>query len=120
MPIDDTNRRKRDYTVEAIVASDHSPALKEDLTDILDKTLEGTNGFSPEEKLQRCTENMFNLARLIVLDIVSRGRRVTSWKDVAIAFKWPLVLMFGALCVTLILKPELAALVESIAHVVRQ
>lgn len=120
MPVSDDNRRKRDYAVGEIASSNLSAALKEDLSDVVSRAMETTNGLTQEQKLQACTENQFDMARLLALFIVGQGRRVTSWKDVAIAFKWPLVLMFGSLCVTLILKPELAALVESLAHVMRQ
>ena len=120
MPVTETNRRKHDYAVNEIANSSLSAALKEDLTDVVSSSLEATNGLSSDEKLQSCTENQFNMARLLALFIVGQGRRVTSWKDVLMSFKWPIVIMFTVLCVALILKPELASLVESLAHAVRQ
>lgn len=116
MAIDPANIRKRDYAVGEIAASNLSAALKEDLTAVVENTAETTNGLTARDKLQKMSENLFDLSRLLALFIVAQGRRVATWKDVAIAFKWPIVIMFGFLCLALMLRPELAALVESISH----
>ena len=120
MAIDPANIRKRDYAVGEIASSDLSAALKEDLTAVVANTAETTNGLSARDKLQKMSENLFDLSRLLALFIVAQGRRVTTWKDVAIAFKWPLTIVALGGLALLALHPELSSLVDSIAHVVRQ
>jgi len=116
MAIDPGTIRKRDYTVGEIASSNLSAALREDLSDMVVNAAETTNGLTAKEKLQRLSVNLFDLSRMMALFIVGQGRRVATWKDVAIAFKWPLVIMFGFLCASLIFRPELASLVESISR----
>jgi len=119
MAIDPANIRKRDYALGEIASSNLSAALKEDLSDAVSRAAETTNGLTAKEKLQACTENQFDLARLLALFIVGQGRRVTTWKDVAIAFKWPLVIVTLGVLFLLALHPELAALFDSLAHLAR-
>ena len=116
MAVSELNQRKHDITAKAVAESNLSVSLKEDLTDSLASTLAATNGMTPEEKLQASTENQFTMTRLFAITLVQLGSRAASWRDVAIAYKWPLVIMFGFLCVSLIFRPELAALVESISN----
>lgn len=120
MPVTEQNRRKHDYAIQAITASNLSAALKEDLAEVVSDALETTNGLTAEEKLQASTENQFNLARLLALFIAGQGRHVATWKDVLMAYKWPLLIAFGFLCILLVLRPELAGLVDSLAHMARQ
>ena len=116
MAISQTNRRNCDYAVDEIRKSDLSAALKEDLTTVLVRTLETTNGLSQAQKIQSCTENQFDMMRLFVLQIISQGRRVTTWKDVIVKCRLPLcisVTVLGvAAIVALVLQPQLAEMVE--------
>lgn len=116
MAVSESNRRKHDFAVAAIAESNLSAALKEDLTEVVTSSMEATNGLTPEQKLQSCTENQFNMARLLALFIVGQGRRATNWKDVVLGVKWPLVIAFSVLCALLLFRPELGALVDSITH----
>ncbi len=119
MATDPENIRRRDYALSEIAASNLSAALKEDLSGVVSRAADATNGLTARDKLQACTENQFDMARLMALFIVGQGRRVTSWKDVAIAFKWPLVILgLGALFL-LALHPELADFFRSLAHEIR-
>lgn len=120
MPVSPENIRKRDYAVGEIAASNLPAALKEDLSDVVSRAMETTNGLTSRQKLQACTENQFDLARLLALFIVGQGRRITSWKDVAIAFKWPLTAVALGGLILLGLHPELASLVESLSHSIRR
>ena len=116
MAVSEINKRKYEIAAKTVAESALSASLKEDLTDSLASTLATTNGMSPEEKLQATTENQFTMARLFAITLVSFSSRTASWREVAIAYKWPLVIMFGFLCIALIFRPELAALVESITR----
>ena len=115
MAIDPAIVRKRDYALGEISASNLPAALKEDLSGVVAGAAESTNGLTAKEKLQACTDNLFDISRLMALFIVAQGRRVTSWKDVAIAFKWPLTAVAVGFLFLLALHPELAELVKSIA-----
>ena len=120
MAIDPANVRKLDYAIGEIASSNLSAALKEDLSGIVANAAEATNGLTAREKLQAVSDGLFDISRLMALFIVAQGRRVTSWKDVAISFKWPLTaIALGALFL-LALHPELAGLFESLAHVIRK
>lgn len=120
MAIDPANIRKRDYAIGEIASSKLSAALKEDLTAVVASSAEATNGLTTREKLQAVSDNLFDISRLLALFIVAQGRRVTSWKDVAIAFKWPLTAIALGSLFLLALHPELAGLFESLAHVIRK
>ncbi len=119
MAIDPANIRKRDYALSEIASSNLSAALKEDLCDVVSRATETTNGLSAKEKLQACTENQFDMARLLALFIVCQGRRVTTWKDVAIAFKWPAAIVALGALVLLGFHPELSGFFESLSHNLR-
>lgn len=119
MAIDPANVRKRDYAIGEIASSNLSAALKEDLTAVVANTAETTNGLTARDKLQKMSENLFDLSRLLALFIVAQGRRVTTWKDVAIAFKWPLTVVALGVLFLLALHPELAAFFRSLADLAR-
>ena len=115
MAIAPDNIRKRDYALGEISASNLSAALKEDLSGVVSNAAEATNGLTAREKLQAVSDSLFDISRLVSLFIVAQGRRVTSWKDVAIAFKWPATVVAIGFLFLLALHPELAELVNSIA-----
>lgn len=119
MAIDPGNLRKRDYAIGEIASSTLSAALKEDLAAVVASSAEATNGLTTREKLQAVSDNLFDISRLMALFIVAQGRRTTSWKDVAIAFKWPLVIVALGVVFLLALHPELAAFFDSLAHLAR-
>lgn len=116
MAIDPANARKRDYAIGEIASSNLSAALKEDLTAVVAGTAEATNGLTSREKLQAVSDGLFDIARLMALFIVAQGRRVTTWKDVVIALKWPLAIVALGALFLLGLHPELAGMVENLAH----
>jgi len=120
MAIDPDNVRKRDYALGEIAASNLSAALKEDLSSVVASSAESTNGLTSREKLQSVSESLFDIARLMALFIVGQGRRITSWKDVAVAFKWPLTIVAIGGLALLALHPELSQLVDSLAHTIRK
>ena len=114
MAVSETNKRKHDYAVKALDESALPAALKEDLTEVLTRSLEATNGFTPEEKLQSCTENQFNLARLMVLQLVSQSKHPTNWKDVLISVKREAMYLGFAIAALLALRPQIALVVDHI------
>lgn len=116
MAVSDLNQRKHDLAIQAVEGSSLPEHLKEDLVDALASSLEATNGMSQDEKLQATTENIFSLTRLIAVSMATMSTRAASWREVAIAYKWALVIMFSVLCTVLLLRPELAGLVESLSH----
>ncbi|MBQ3810671.1 MAG: hypothetical protein II839_07620 [Kiritimatiellae bacterium] len=115
MAIDPTNQRKHDFAVGEVSSSELSAALKEDVVDVLGRTLASTNGMTTEEKIQATTQNQFDMMRLFALQLVATGRRVTSWKDVIIKCRWQLCLALGTVAAMLVYRPELAAMVETLA-----
>ena len=119
MAIDPANARKRDYAIGEISSSNLSAALKEDLTAVVASSAEATNGLTTREKLQAVSDNLFDISRLMALFIVAQGRRVATWKDVVIAFKWPITVVALGVLFLLALHPELAAFFRSLADLAR-
>lgn len=119
MAIDPGNIRKRDYAINEIAASNLSAALKEDLTAVVANSAETTNGLPAREKLQALSVNLFDISRLMALFIVAQGRRVTTWKDVAIAFRWPAAILGIGAFILLGCHPELSGFFSSLGHLIR-
>ena len=87
---------------------------KEDLADALQSSLEGTNGLTPEEKLQNVSESVFTLMRLHVRARCASG--IKSWKDVLVSCKRELLWALYGLFVLLFFHPEIAALLKGVAQ----
>ena len=107
------NQRTLQLSKDELLSSKLSPDEKEDLADALESCLEGTNGLTPDEKLQNVSESVFTLMRLHVRARCSMG--IKSWKDVLVSCKreimWVLFAFFGLL----FFHPEIAALLKGVA-----
>lgn len=104
------------YTVQELDKSSMPDERKRALAGMVDAAREATNGLSPEDKLQAVSENQFYMVCTLV--DISRDLslpRAATWKEVALAYKWPLVIMFAILCVALVFRPELSDLVRAVA-----
>lgn len=110
--ISEKNQRKADITKDELMSSKLSADEKEDLAEVLQSSLDGTNGLTPEEKLQNVSESVFSLVRLHI-----RGRcgaSVKSWKDVLVSCKRELMWILFAFFGLLFFHPEIAAMLKGI------
>jgi len=110
--ISEKNQRKLQLSKEELLSSKLSPDEKEDLTDALESCLEGTNGLTPDEKLQNVSESVFTLMRLHVRARCASG--VKSWKDVLVNCKRELMWILFAFFGLLFFHPEIAAMLKGI------
>lgn len=116
------SKQNADRANDCIQALNNSPlpgALKEDLRAVVRSTEQGTNGLSADEKQEAIAQGLFDLARITIYNMIHEAKSVRSWKDVIVecrSYLFPSVCIALAIVATaLILKPELAALVESLA-----
>lgn len=112
--ISDKNQRKYQLSKDELMSSKLSPDEKEDLADALQSSLEGTNGLTPEEKLQNVSESVFTLMRLHVRARCASG--IKSWKDVIVGCKREILWALYGLFVLLFFHPEIAALLKGVAQ----
>ena len=119
MAVSQQNAARANDCIDALNSSPLPGALKEDLRAVVRSTEEGTNGLSGEEKQQAIAQGLFDLARITIYNMIHEAKAVRTWKDVIVecrSYLFPSVCIALAIVATaLILKPELAALVESLA-----
>lgn len=111
--ISEKNQRKLQLSKDELLSSKLSPDEKEDLADALESCLEGTNGLTPDEKLQNVSESVFTLMRLHVRARCSMG--IKSWKDVLVSCKRELMWTAFGFFFLLFFHPELAAILKEAA-----
>lgn len=104
--ISEKNQRKLQLSKDELMSSKLSPDEKEDLADALESCLEGTNGLTPDEKLQNVSESVFTLMRLHVRARCASG--IKSWKDVLVICRRELMYLGFGLTALLLFRPEIA------------
>ena len=110
--------RKQKERREAMISASIIPQEEKDvLIDLLNTSLEGTNGLSDKEKLQNISETNFGLVCLFCSHLVEQGTEsAKSWKTVLLKCKreimWVLFAFFGLL----FFHPEIAELLKGITH----
>ena len=119
MAVSQQNAARANDCIDALNSSPLPGALKEDLRAVVRSTEEGTNGLSGEEKQQAIAQGLFDLARITIYNMIHEAKAVRTWKDVIVecrSYLFPSVCIALAIVATaLILKPELAALIEGLA-----
>ena len=111
MAISEKILNRSETAIQAIRASKLPPGEQDDLIEIVCDARDGTNGLSPDEKLQSNANNIFALVFLFVR-AASAAPTTTSWKQVIIACRRELtVVALGALAL-LALRPQIATVVE--------
>lgn len=104
--ISEKNQQKAEIAKAELLKSNLSELEKEDLADALDRSLEGTNGLTQEQKIQNLSESVFSLVRLFVHARCSTG--VKSWKDVLVICRRELMYLGFGLAALLLFRPEIA------------
>lgn len=100
-------------------------AVDDDI-EILAMAAAGTNGLPPDEKLQACAENIFNLCYLYIRDKQEARKaakeaegKATTWKDVLVRCAWQIVAVVAitvpAVVALFAYRPELAAVLKSLS-----
>lgn len=98
-------------SVKAVKDSGLALAEKDDLIEMLTEARSGTNGLGLEEKTQANSENLANMTCLVVRHLLGDIR--TTWKDVIIACRWNIVIVFALLIELLAIRPQIANIVET-------
>lgn len=74
-----------------------------------------TNGLTPEEKLQKTSENLFYLTSLIVLEKCKKEEsKLTGLYKMIVDCKWQICIVVGLICLSLIFRPELSSLITTL------
>ena len=116
MAVSEQNAARANDCIGALDASPLPGALKEDLRAVVRSTEEGTNGLSPEEKQQAIAQGLFDLARITIYNMIHEAKRpARSWKDVIVETRWQLCWAVAVVAVVLILRPEIAKVLEALA-----
>ena len=113
--ISELNRHRNDLAKAAIDASPLNADAKADLDELLDRSLAGTNGLDPGEKLDALADNLYQLTRLTCIHIAERPRPA-SWRDVVIACRREIALVAGLALLVLALRPQLAQALALLAR----
>ena len=108
--ISEKNARKMELSKEELMKSSLPSQEKEDLIEALENSLEGTNGLTPEQKIQNLSESVFSLVRLFVNARCSTG--VKTWKDVLVLCKRELLYLGLGALVLFLFHPELALILK--------
>jgi len=110
MSISETNQRKADRALAVLRKSAVAPEEQALLEGYVADALATTNGLTPEEKLQACTENQLALICLFAIHVANP--RPDSWKDVFISCKRELMWAAFGVCALLAFRPQLGALLD--------
>lgn len=102
--VKDNIQQQREFVLEQLDQCDLDSAKKMVYTNLLNHAAIGTNGLSPEDKLQNTTESLFQLVCLNLLKVVrehNEKKQPVKTKnekiiDMVIACRWPITI---ALCV---------------------
>ena len=118
MAISQLNESK---VADVIGELDKSPlpgALKEDLRTVIRQTADATNGMDAAEKQQALSQGLFDLARLMVYNMIHDARKPKerTWKDVIVECRRSLCILAAIIACLLIIRPEIANITAAAIH----
>lgn len=116
MPVSPLNESKAADVLRSLDESPLPGALKEDLRTIVRQTADATNGMTPEEKTQALSQGVFDIARLMVYNMIHEARHPTrSWKDVIVECRRTICVLAGIIAGLLIIRPEIAEIAYAVS-----
>ena len=83
------------------------------LTDLITQSASGTNGLTPEEKLQSVSETVFHLALIQVMERLEQGGRKGIYDALKVC-RWAIVAVVGIVAALLLFRPELSAAIMAL------
>ena len=111
------NQSRAADVLRALDESPLSGPLREDLREIVRQTEAAANGLPADEKLQGVSQGLFDLARILIYNMIHEAtHRTRSWRDVIVECRAWICLLAGIVAVALIVRPELARIAAAIAH----
>lgn len=108
--ISEKNKNKAELYKSAVTNSELDPTDKELLIDFISDSLDATNGYTQEEKLQKTTENQFTTA-LILSRLLCKKHETKSWKDVVMNCRNQIVIIALFISCVLVFRPEIASVI---------
>lgn len=97
---------------DVLAALEKSPLpgpLREDLREIVRQTEQAANGLPPNQKLQGVSQGLFDLARIMIYNMIHEAQhRARTWRDVIVECRAWICLLVGIVAVAFIIRPELA------------
>jgi hypothetical protein len=113
-----TKNRLEGTIADLKVAKHISPGNRDDYIEFISEAAEGTNGLTLEEKTQANAQNLFNLCYLFIRDKIESGSTANGFWPLLFRMiercSWQIVTITGIVSVTLILRPQIAAVIEHI------
>ncbi len=113
MAVSEKILNRTDTAIQAIRDSHLAPGEKDDLIEIVCDARDGTNGLSPEEKLQSNANNIFALVFLFIRAATAKPA-TSSWKEVIIQCRREITIIGLGIITLLAFRPQIAAVVEHI------
>lgn len=108
----------KNHTAYCIKAVDESKNVDESeklfLRELVENCCEGTNGLDNTSKLQKCSENIFYLSTMLVMDkCKTEQNKLTGLYRLLYGTRWQIVIISAILSILLIFRPEFANLITA-------
>ena len=118
MAISQLNESKAADVIGELDKSPLPGALKEDLRTVIRQTADATNGMDAAEKQQALSQGLFDLARLMVYNMIHDARKPKerTWKDVIVECRRSLCILAAIIAGLLIIRPEIANITAAAIH----
>lgn len=102
---------RRDSVIKSINDSKLPSDAKEQFVEMVSNAADATNGFSPDQKIQAISEQVFSLTVLNVLNRIDVNHG--KWSAL-VACRWALTTIVGIVATMLVFRPELSGLIMKI------
>lgn len=119
--ITERDKLRMSNSFDRINASTLDPAIKSELKEGIEESLENLNGRNLEERVLAIAQTQFSQSRFIA-DLIIQFNEILklretpkkTWKDVIIAVKWPVCVLGGIALVCSIFNTEIVSLLTAI------
>lgn len=119
--ITERDKLRMSNSFDRINASTLNPAIKSELKEGIEESLENLNGRNLEDRVLAIAQTQFSQSRFIA-DLIIQFNEILklretpkkTWKDVIIAVKWPVCVLGGIALVCSIFNTEIVSLLTAI------
>ena len=113
--IQEKGKRLADKAISSLQRSEVPAEESALLEGFIGDALAATNGMTPEEKLQACTENQLTLICLFALHLSEQNAKQRSWKDVIVRCRREILWLGLGLFFLLYFHPEIAGAFDALS-----
>ena len=117
--ITERDKLRMSNSFDRINASTLDPAIKSELKEGIEESLENLNGRNLEDRVLAIAQTQFSQSRfladiLIMFTEKQTENRKTGWKDVIIAVKWPLCILGSVIAICAIFSENIVQLIQAV------